>query len=61
MEKADNGLREMRLFDTSDKPVILTVKTKSPEKWLLIDRETGQIFQGSFQGHWDRLDPIVKE
>ncbi len=61
MEKADNGLRKMRLFDTSDKPVILTVKTKSPEKWLLIDRETGQIFQGSFQGHWDRLDPIVKE
>ncbi len=61
MEKADNGLREMRLFDTSDKPVILTVKTKSPEKWLLIDRETGQIFQGSFQGHWDRLDPIIKE
>jgi hypothetical protein len=61
VEKADNGLREMRLFDTSDKPVILTVKTKSPEKWLLIDRETGQIFQGSFQGHWDRLDPIVKE
>ena len=51
----------MRLFDTSDKPVILTVKTKSPEKWLLIDRETGQIFQGSFQGHWDRLDPIIKE
>jgi hypothetical protein len=61
VEKADNGLREMRLFDTSDKPVILTVKTKSPEKWLLIDRETGQIFQGSFQGHWDRLDPIIKE
>lgn len=61
MEKADNGLRKMRLFDTSDKPVILTVKTKSPEKWLLIDRETGQIFQGSFQGHWDRLDPIIKE
>jgi hypothetical protein len=61
VEKADNGLRKMRLFDTSDKPVILTVKTKSPEKWLLIDRETGQIFQGSFQGHWDRLDPIVKE
>jgi hypothetical protein len=61
VEKVDNGLREMRLFDTSDKPVILTVKTKSPEKWLLIDRETGQIFQGSFQGHWDRLDPIIKE
>ena len=61
MEKIDNGLREMRLFDTSDNPITLTVKTKSPTKWLLIDRETGQIFQGSPQGHWDRLDPIVKE
>lgn len=61
MEKIDNGLREMKLFDTLDSSVTLTVKTKSPTKWLLIDRETGQIFQGSPQGHWDRLDPIIKE
>jgi hypothetical protein len=61
VEKIDNGLREIRLFDTLDSPVTLTVKTKSPTKWLLIDRETGQIFQGSPGGHWDRLDPKVKE
>lgn len=61
MEKIDNGLREMKLFDTLDSSVTLAVKTKSPTKWLLIDRETGQIFQGSLQGHWDRLDPIIKE
>jgi hypothetical protein len=36
------------------------VKTKSPEKWLLIDRETGQVYQGSEKGHWDRLDPVIK-
>ena len=61
MEKVDNGLREMYLFDTLDKSITLTVKTKSPTKWLLIDRETGQIFQGSPKGHWDRLDPVVKD
>ncbi len=61
MEKIDNGLREMKLFNTLDSPVTLTVKTKSPTKWLLIDRETGQVFQGSPEGHWDRLDPVIKE
>ena len=61
MENVDNGLREIKLFDTFDSPITLTVKTKSPEKWLLIDRETGQVFQGSPQGHWDRLDPVIKD
>jgi hypothetical protein len=61
VEKIDNGLREMKLFNTLDSPVTLTVKTKSPTKWLLIDRETGQVFQGSPEGHWDRLDPVIKE
>jgi hypothetical protein len=61
VEKIDNGLREMKLFDTLNSPVILTVKTKSPAKWLLVDRETGQVFQGSPEGHWDRLDPVVKD
>lgn len=61
MADANDGLRKQKLFDTFDSPVILTVKTKSPEKWLLIDRETGQIFQGSPRGYWDRLDPVIKE
>jgi hypothetical protein len=51
----------MKLFDTLNSPVALTVKTKSPAKWLLVDRETGQVFQGSPEGHWDRLDPVIKE
>lgn len=61
MENTDNGLREQRLFETFESPVTLTVKTKSPEKWLLVDRETGQIFQGSSKGYWDRLDPVIKD
>lgn len=61
MEKINDGLRELRLFDTLDSPIILSVKTKSPTKWLLLDRETGQVFQGSQDGHWDRLDPVIKE
>jgi hypothetical protein len=27
----------------------------------LIDRETGQIYQGNNGGHWDRLDPVIKD
>lgn len=27
--------------------VTLSVTTKCPEKWLLVDRETGQVYQGS--------------
>jgi hypothetical protein len=40
--------------------VILKVQTLSPTKWLLIDRETGQIYQGNPKGYWDRLDPVIK-
>lgn len=61
MEKINNRLRELKLFETLDSSITLSVKTKSPTKWLLLDRETGQIFQGSPEGHWDRLDPVTKE
>jgi hypothetical protein len=61
VENIDNGLRQIKLFDSLEYSVSLTVKTKSPEKWLLVDRETGQVFQGNPKGHWDRLDPVVKE
>ena len=47
-------------FEVEPKSVLLTVKTLSPTKWLLIDRETGQIYQGNPEGHWDRLDPKIK-
>lgn len=47
-------------FPEEENNIILTVKTLSPTKWLLIDRETGQVYQGNPGGFWDRLDPIKK-
>lgn len=28
-------------------PVTLSITTKCPEKWLLVDKETGQVYEGS--------------
>ena len=53
-------MRKLFNFKTTYTPVVLQVKTKSPTKWLLVDRETGQVYQGSENGHWDRLDPVIK-
>jgi len=37
-----------------DEPKTLKIKTKCPEKWLLIDMETGQHYRGFItEGHWD--------
>jgi hypothetical protein len=27
-----------------DEPIILTIKTKCPSKWLLADKETGEVY-----------------
>ena len=43
------------IFPELESPVDLIVHTRSPEKWILVDRETGKIFQGSPSGRWDRL------
>jgi hypothetical protein len=42
-----------------DEPVILTIKTKCPGKWLLADKETGEVYvpyttPGSLQ--WKKID-----
>lgn len=44
-------MRSRKLLDGSevlelDSAVILTVKTKCPSKWLLIDQETGERYTG---------------
>jgi len=52
--------RNMFLFKEEGSDVILTVRTLAPTKWLLMDRETGQMYQGSPQGHWNRLEPVIK-
>lgn len=53
-------MRESFEFKELDSAVELKVYTKSPNKWLLLDRETGQVFQGNENGYWDRLDPVIK-
>ncbi len=43
-----------------DHPLILEIKTKCPEKWILIDSETGEKYQGTNSiekyKQWKRLD-----
>ena len=39
--------RDMFLFKEEDSDVILIVRTLAPTKWILMDRETGQMYQGS--------------
>ncbi len=52
--------REPFNFKEEAEDVILTVRTRSPEKWLLIDRETGQVYVGNPGGYWDKLKPIER-
>lgn len=47
-------------YNVYDKSIVLTVKTKRPEKWLLVDRETGEVYQGNPQGYWDKMLPYKK-
>jgi hypothetical protein len=48
-------------FDEEEQSIVLTVKTLSPTKWLLMDRETGQVYQGNPGGFWDKLKTIEKD
>lgn len=54
-------MRKIKKFEELKSSVDLIIHTKAPTKWLLIDRETGEIYQGSPDGHWDRLDPVIKD
>ena len=50
-------MREPFKYPETLEEVLLVVKTLAPTKWLLIDRETGQTYQGNPAGHWDKLEP----
>jgi len=54
-------MRSNKEYENFEESVDLLVHTKCPEKWLLVDRETGQIYQGNNGGYWDRLDPVIKD
>ena len=40
-------------FGELEKSVIVTLKTKCPEKYLLVDRETGDVFVAKETGEWE--------
>ena len=54
-------MRDSFEFEELDESIILKVDTLAPTKWLLIDRETGQVYVGSKKGYWDRLEPVIKK
>ncbi len=53
--------RESFSFKEESEDVLLTVKTLVPTKWILIDRETGQMYQGNKGGYWDKLKIVERE
>ena len=53
-------MRKQKKFKEFKKAISSVVYTKCPEKWILIDRETGESYQGNAGGYWDRLDAILK-
>ena len=53
-------MKKIKEFEEFNNPINLVVHTKCPDKWLLVDRETGEIYKGNYAGHWDRLDPVIK-
>jgi hypothetical protein len=53
-------MKKQKEFKEFSEPVDLVIHTKCPEKWILVDRETGETYQGNIGGYWDRLDPVLK-
>jgi hypothetical protein len=55
-------LLDGRVVEEFDSAVDLTIHTKCPEKWLLIDLETGQEYVGSekpnLYGKWKRIKNV---
>jgi hypothetical protein len=54
-------MRTGRDIPTTEHPTVLTVSTRCPEKWVLVDTGTGQTYKGNAGGYWDRLDPVIKK
>jgi hypothetical protein len=53
--------RNHHVYPELEQPVDLIVHTRSPQKWLLVDRETGQVYEGNESGAWDKLVPKVRD
>lgn len=49
-------MRNPHAFSETEQDVVLTIRTLCPEKWLLVDRETGQVYTGNSGGYWDKME-----
>ena len=49
-------MRQGRDLETTEHPIALNIYTRCPSKWILVDTETGQTYQGNFGGYWDKLE-----
>lgn len=47
--------RVAREFIELEEAITLTLYTKVPAKYILIDTENGQVYKGSPNGKWDKL------
>lgn len=36
-------------------PIDITIHTKVPSKYILIDEETGQVYRGNKGGYWEKI------
>jgi hypothetical protein len=50
--------RDAVTYEELELPVDIKLHTKVPSKWLLLDRETGQVYVGNAAGCWDKLVAI---
>lgn len=54
-DKEPRNGRAAKQYPEKDSAQIMTLYTRVPEKWLLVDRETGEVYQGNSLGSWDRI------
>lgn len=54
-DKEPRNGRAAKQYPETGSAIIMTVYTRTPEKWLLVDRETGEVYQGNALGSWDRM------
>ena len=48
-------MRKQVEFQEIDEETIITLRTNCPEKYMLIDRETGNVFIARETGEWELI------
>jgi len=48
-------MRKQVEFDEIEEQVVVTLRTNCPEKYLLVDRETGNVFIAKETGEWELI------